>query len=241
MPAKKGGKPHGKKDPAKNARKRSAGRPKAGTKADRKGSKTAGAKKTQQANRAKGRVHTMQEMMFKKQLVSNDRGRSRTYEANCMFLHVVMSLAIAALSLQAAASRLDAKLTVHLVNLDLTRSAGVRRSEPQEPRWSFFTEQACDLCGVSREFGWELCKEFVEIEDGSEGTILVNDNSNRGRRSWTPEHVRDARKLSGYHLTAIDRCGLPPGFYSARISNLLSVCIISRCFQLTVPVTGFRQ
>jgi hypothetical protein len=142
MPAKKGGKPHGKKDPAKNARKRSAGRPKAGTKADRKGSKTAGAKKTQQANRAKGRVHTMQEMMFKKQLVSNDRGRSRTYEANCMFLHVIMSLAIAALSLQAAASRLDAKLTVHLVNLDLTRSAGVRRSEPQEPRWSFFTEQA---------------------------------------------------------------------------------------------------
>ena len=56
MPAKKGGKPHGKKDPAKNARKRSAGRPKAGThanrkgsKADCKGSKAAGAKKTQHA------------------------------------------------------------------------------------------------------------------------------------------------------------------------------------------------
>jgi hypothetical protein len=123
----------------------------------------------------------------------------------------------------------------------LLESSAAFCSEPQEPRWSFFTEQACDLCGVSREFGWELCKEFVEIEDGSEGTILVNDNSNRGRRSWTPEHVRDARKLSGYHLTAIDRCGLPPGFYSARISNLLPVCIISRCFQLTVPVTRCRQ
>jgi hypothetical protein len=49
------------------------------------------------------------------------------------------------------------------------------------------------LCGVSREFGWELCKEFVEIEDGSEGTILVNDNSNRGRRRG-PSNMYEARE-----------------------------------------------
>jgi hypothetical protein len=99
MGKKTGKQSHGRKEPTNDARKRAMGRQKASTKANCAGSKTAGAKKTQHARRALGRVHTMQEIIFKKQLVSNDRGRSRTFEANCMFMHVLMSLAIAALSL----------------------------------------------------------------------------------------------------------------------------------------------